>query len=184
MLGSLGGRESTGADDAMSGDCTTALDQLAEATTSCEDTMTNQSLTSEAKLRVFEPHVKKFFDGEAEVILGDGTYQQLKVVNHSAFGHIQRLILLTYCTCSASTSNVKSAHPKTKAKDSKSTGVELNGGGCCSFHMDDPDLNELVFAICNAVHNVLGDSWACFAAVFAHESTQGTFQSVHSRKVS
>ena len=147
-----------------------ALEKLNSVTGSCEDTMTNKNLTSMERLKVFTPAVKQFFDQEAQQIIG----HDLKVVNHSALGHLQGAIL-AHCTCAAA--SAAPTKPSKSSKDKSKDAAVWNGG--CSFHNSDPDLNELMFAITNSVFRVFGDNWACFAAVFAHEATKGSFGEGH-----
>ena len=141
---------------------------LAQLQSSCEGTMNNKSMSVTEKMNVFAPCVTRFLANEAGQILGES---DLQVVEHSAFGHLKKTIL-TFCTCAA----VKMP-PKTRVT-SKSKGNEtqvLCDGGGCSFHLEDPDLNDIMYELANAVHSLFGDDWACFCALFLHEAKTGSW---------
>lgn len=143
-----------------------ALSSLASHSALAEETMCNSTMSSLEKMKVFVDDVKTFFNNEATCILGG----DLVVTNHAAFGHIKTSIL-SCCTCKAS-------ERPTKMLRGKQPHVQCESSGC-SVHMNDPDVNELTYEIAKAVHLVFGDSWSCFASLFATLTSEGKSDEGH-----
>lgn len=108
------------------------------------------SLEVSEKLKHFSPHIRKWLAGEVEQqkVLD----QHEPVTSHSTYGQMAAQVLMS-CTCS---------------KTSKSGEKES-----CSLHCSDPNLADIVFTISQAVLQVFGDGFMCYANLLADHVSAG-----------